>query len=998
MRYTLVNRHPGSMDSFAELLRRHRAAAGLTQEDLAERAGLSVRGVSDLERGLRPHPRPDTVRRLADALRLSDANRRDLGAAATPAPTSPFDTPLPPTVTRMAAIGLVGRSRALDVLLDALPDGGSAGGQTVLVGGEAGVGKTRLAAEVAQVAHSRGTLVLWGTSYAQEGEGPFGCIVEALDRALAGQARPGRGAVAGRYPVLARLIPALLFESAPATADAGGEPGRLAAEVVHLLEDLSGGGPLLLVFDDLHLADVDSIHLVHHLARQAGGRPWTLIGTYREEGVAPGSDLQGLIADTARERLLASLDLLRLPPSDCDDLARSLLPGYPIEPAVLVSLYRRSLGNPLFLQELVRAERDDGTIRLVEGQWRASGPGEPTVPRGVRELIAARVDRMGETVRDVLALAALAGSDCSLDLLRAASRDWIPDDVFLAALDRALTGRILDEQGDGYVFHHPLMRLALTERLPRHRRAQLHGLLAAAIERRDPDDAERLAFHYRAAGDLGKAMIYLLGAGERAEGVFAHDTAEGHFRTLLATAEACGDLGYRAAAQERLGRVLATTGRYDEALVMLEAAASACNDAESTGRIEAMIGGVHLGLGTPDQGIARVRPVLDRLESVVSAPILLTLYGTLGSLLFVLGRHDEQIAVARRAVDLAEVEGGARLRAATKAQYGLALLTVWRRDEGWRVLEEAASLAESVDDLATLGTALNNAAWVHEIRGEMGQSAALFRRALEAARRLGNPIQVAFFTNALGRNAFWAGDWHQARVHLQDAERMSRAAGRSWLSPYPLLELGRLSLATGDERAAAEHLETALALAEGHADRQASGTARALLAELSIRQGRPEHAVSLVAAAGVRTDWDPDTVDAPLTLPLVLAWALSRTGEMRSARDLVGRVLDQARRGGELMVLADALRLQGLIVLETDRGAAVRAFEEGAALARRLGYRYAEARTLRAWSRACARNGDAEAARQRLEAGLDIFRRLGATASIAETERLLAELKRRGEE
>lgn len=486
---------------------------------------------------------------------------------------------LPEAVRHPPPGPLVGRERALSALLGHLAQSRAGAGSTILVGGEAGVGKSRLASEVAREAAGRGALVLWGASYQQEGQLPYGPFVEAIEAYLADRPAAERRRFAVTYPELTALIAALVPATAPTppATDLETERARLFAAVARWFEALSAAQPLVLVLDDLHTADAASVQLLHYLARVAPRHRWLLLGTYREEDLVPGSTFQQLCATATRAGLCHRLDLLRLARQDCDRLIDSLLPGGSADPPLLERLYMLSLGNPLFARELVSALREQSGIDQQDGRWRVADEQAIGVPLQVRALVASRIDRLGEDARRALALAAVAGMHTAFAVLRAASD--LPEGPLLDALDLALAAQVLEERGDGYAFRHPLFRAALYDRLSRPRRAQLHAALARALEGPGvgasdgpPEMVEALAHHWTEAGEPARAVPYLVRAGEHAARLYANVEAVARFRQALALLEGTGASvpdrqAHRAALGERLGDLHALGGETPAAWV-----------------------------------------------------------------------------------------------------------------------------------------------------------------------------------------------------------------------------------------------------------------------------------------------------------------------------------------------------------------------------------------------------------------------------------------------
>jgi DNA-binding SARP family transcriptional activator len=372
------------------------------------------------------------------------------------------------------AAPFVGRQLLLERLGDELRQADAGSGRMILLSGEAGVGKSRLAAEFAADARARGCCVLCGGSAEHANHLAYGPFAVALESYVADRSDAERGELAQRFPALAPFVPSLGIgiQPRPLRNRAGDEQLYLVPEIVRLLTNLAEDRTVILVLGDLPSLDRSSLSLLGYLARLAAQRRWLIVGTYRYESVAPGSQLRRLIDAAERERLCVRLELEQLARPDCDRLVRALLPGQSVAETVFEYVWGRSLGNPLFVEELLR-------------EWQRSPSPSPLVPAGVRSLVGARMAPMKESARRVLSLAAAAeGHEITLPELRlgaAALKPPVSDAALFDALDRALELRMLEERDGSYAFRHPLVRAALYEDLPKHRRDELHAALARAL-------------------------------------------------------------------------------------------------------------------------------------------------------------------------------------------------------------------------------------------------------------------------------------------------------------------------------------------------------------------------------------------------------------------------------------------------------------------------------------------------------------------------------------
>jgi tetratricopeptide (TPR) repeat protein len=309
--------------------------------------------------------------------------------------------------------------------------------------------------------------------------------------------------------------------------------------------------------------------------------------------------------------------------------------------------------------------------------------------------------------------------------------------------------------------------------------------------------------------------------------------------------------------------------------------------------------------------------------------------------------------------------------------------------EALAALEHAARLAEGADDLDTWCDALSELGWVHLTQGTFARSKRYWERALAIAERLDDPVEVAFSAAGLGLLAFHAGDWILARAHLERALSLSRQADASWHAPVFVAALAHLCLVEGAWEEAAPHLDAVQALALRRLDLPAHCWTQSVLAERDLLEGHP-------AAAQARLASLPES-SYPWLEALGLATIGARVqldlGDLDGAQTRASRYLTPVPARQRCPMRADALWVRAMVLIRQQRWAdAEGALEEGLVLARSLPYPYAEAHLLHAHGIMCCQKGTMAPARERLEAALAIFRRLGARKDVEVTELLLATL------
>jgi DNA-binding SARP family transcriptional activator/class 3 adenylate cyclase/tetratricopeptide (TPR) repeat protein len=436
-------------------------------------------------------------------------------------PSTEVRVPLPPLLAGEGRGTFVGRSDAGTELEAEWAGVREQGLRVVVLAGEPGIGKTRLATEFARGVHERGATVLAGSSH-EETHVPYQPFVEALRHYIA-CCPPAELAVqvTPRRAQLAAILPELEDSRSPYGPTGLGaeqERFRLFEAVSSLLADAAHLRPLVLFLDDLHWADQSSLLLLRHLTRSAKSAPLMVLGTYRPVEVSDEHPLAAALAELRRSRALERLSLSGLGEAEVAELIMGRT-GQQVPRGFVRRVTDRSEGNPFFIEELLH---DVG----AESDWSAAAGG---VPDSVRDLLLRRLRDLGDDCRQALSVAAVAGRDFELDVLGRVLQH--PRDRLIDLIEEAIDADVLVEPAQlvgRLSFSHALFRETIYEQLSATRKAAIHGRIAAAIEEaptdRPDERAGTLAYHYRAAGELRKAFDYHRQAATAAERVHAQET------------------------------------------------------------------------------------------------------------------------------------------------------------------------------------------------------------------------------------------------------------------------------------------------------------------------------------------------------------------------------------------------------------------------------------------------------------------------------------------
>jgi DNA-binding CsgD family transcriptional regulator len=752
---------------------------------------------------------------------------------------------------------LIGREHDLATLLPALDDAAAGHGSEIVLYGAGGVGKTRLAEAIVEDARRRGFRIIAGRAFPFASGVPYALFADAFMPLV-------RGLDAGALTTLTRGAEAELSLVLPGLGAGGRVPhsddpaelrGRLLWTVTEFVGRLAAREPLLLLFDDLHWADLSTLELLHFLARQAQHMSVLIIGTYNETERGQRPELRQM------EQSLLSMGVARVhyvAPLSEHETAELVRRAFGVHEAVVrdfcALLFSWTRGNVFFVRETLQSLVESGRLqRREDGRWTGWDQAELELPGTVRDAVAARLDRLGTEARAVADVAAVIGTRFDHELLRAAIGG--DDAALLTGIDELRRLHVIMESGSGgelrYDFAHPLLREAIYAALGTARTRMLHRSVAEALERRygvaAPAHADDLAFHFARAetGALEpKAVGYLFAAGRHALDRFADREAAMYLR-------------------------LALDRWTPDAAVARDAIVSALARA-------------HQRLGEHDAAIELIQQLLPAHRPDADAAGAAALHRRLGQAYYWSGRHVEALHHYRTGAALVVPHGGpdeAVLRLAT----GVCLQELGRADEAHDEIRVALAIAEAVGDTALLARTHRALLLLHIWTGPPDEGRRHGARAVELAREAGDAATEFYSEWGLAVLEGLTGHTDRMASHLEATERIAEQL-RSPLLQLWTAELSiELNAATGDWDRGIEIGEYAIRLAR-------SLNQRTLLPRLLVWTGLIHLGRSEMDSARACFDeaWDvsgADRADGPIDVHSVVPAHIGRAAYHLYNRD-----------------------------------------------------------------------------------------------------------------
>jgi DNA-binding CsgD family transcriptional regulator/Tfp pilus assembly protein PilF len=911
----------------------------------------------------------------------------------------------------LAPLPHVGRSAELAQLADWLAEISRGQGSLQLIAGQGGIGKTRLVKSVAERAEREGWTVAIGRVYSVESGVPYAAWSDALTTMLRAMEPGARGVLTRGGGWLGTICPAFATDGAAPALDAEAQrdgKARLLWNFAQFLSRVAERHPVLIVLENLHLADSASLELLHFVSRQIGTSRVAIIGTYNEAELDHNPALRDMEQSLLALGAARLLRLEALSQADVEQLVGlAFAVDHPTARQLAGRLYAWTRGNPFFVEETLKSLVESGRLFQREGRWLGWEVQELDLPRSVRSAVSKRLDRLDTNARTVAGIAAVVGARVGFRTLLDASE--LPKDALLGALDELVRAGILVESGapvGSYDFAHPITQDVVYAGLGAARARLLHAAVAQSLEAQLGASAiahaDILAFHYSRcdpSADEGKAVRYLAAAGRDALARHADRAAADYLSAALERHPGGEDahalLDGLAQARQRLGD-------YDGAMALWQRArtdALSASHVARSARIERRMGLACYWTGRFEEALAHFDAALHSAagapDDAQRAQILINrgaCWQSLGKPDAAERDLDEALAIARR---LAEPGLLAR------AHRALLFLRIFvgPPDRARQHGEEAVVIAQQCGDKTVEWSAHYGLATLAGLTGDGTGTVRHLEVAERLADELQSPVMRVHTDEVAMQYAFGAGNWDAGLAMAERSIAMARALNQRALLPRLLVWVTRFYTARGEYDVARKCLDEAWELGVARAQRgrpvevHTQIAVFAGLASYHLMVGDYSRAVEIGQQGLEVADRAGYAVWAIYPLLPITAEAAFYKRDVETGRALRDRMQREAERLGHKLGLVWVRAGDGLIArLKNDHAAAAALISQSIEDLERIPWVYDAARLRRWLADVLIRLGDEEGGIRELRRSHDVCARLGARVELDRAREMMKRL------
>lgn len=708
----------------------------------------------------------------------------------------------------------VDREEELEDIKQHLEESIKGSGRTLFIVGEAGIGKSRLIAEIGVYAASRNVMALRGRCLYEENMEPYLPFIDAFGKYISGRRRDteweegkevqtpddyfsmGLVGIAGGtassqdlmeqpYETTEGLVPMGLLPLGEEDAELSSkirkinlqqERTRLFEALSQLVVDISERQPLLLVLEDLQWADDGSLKLLHYLARNIQNSRVMICGAYRPEDIESSKGESHPLSKTLRrmrpEKLFYEIMLDRFDEGSTALMIESMLKKQDIPEAFTRKLYEESEGNPFFIEEVVRSLVNEGLIDVKDYSWKLKfDPSRIHIPGTIRDVIGRRIDRLDGGTKAVLGYASVIGNRFTFEALHSISD--VSEEELIDSIDALIAANIIHEdptsREERYRFDHTQIREVIYNGMSRSRRRLMHKKIGYIIENINKNRLDEvvynLAHHFYEGKDTEKTLTYAIKAGEKATKAFAPEDALSYYSMALEALERLEETKEnkekRIDLLKKLGEISFNLSEWGLALEFYKRAVNLCDEIEDDA---------------------------NRAESLRKTGYVLN---RMGNWKLAYQNFEQSLDISKK---LGDKFGMA------DAHRGLGYIH-WRSGEYEDAIahyNKCIQLSMEISDMHTIALAFIELGNVHIETGDIDKAIEYYNRSLKELEPIGDYSEMARAYNNLGDSYLKRGNHDKAIEYFKKCEEMGKRIGRKDIVGWSLFNSGEAYALKGD--------------------------------------------------------------------------------------------------------------------------------------------------------------------------------------------------------
>ncbi|MEM3395940.1 MAG: tetratricopeptide repeat protein [Thermoplasmata archaeon] len=702
---------------------------------------------------------------------------------------------------------MVDREKELAVLKNVMEICSEGKGGTVLICGDVGVGKTRLASEFAEMCRSEGFIILSSICIGNN-EPAYLPVLSALQN----HAKKVREQAEMYVPIgLAGFQSIEIEEPNPDTM--ARERTRMLEHLLHQFIAIAKKQPVMLLIDDLHLADSATLSFLHYLARNIRNEKIVVVATYVEEFANAETAFAKTIRNMNIERLCTVLKLGNFSEKEVRQIVAQL--GLEQTEEIASYVYDRTSGNPFFVVEFLIAIQNAG-LREIDAIKNME------LPDTVKDLVKFRFSKLTEKTRKVLTFCAVLGRVFEYEVLREVT--GLNEEELLDAIDELRTQNFLvetEEFEEGYKFASNTAHEVIYDGITGARRRIMHQKTAEVLEKLHGDDEQfwsAMARHYREGGNRSKFLVYAVKAGKSAARKFANVEAVELFDSVLEMlGETEVEIKQKVEILWELAEVLEVEGRYDKALEMLSKRIDytlQSNPIEA-GKSHRKMAEIYIFRGEYENALREVERAEQLLTGISDADFeLARVWSTKGYVYERKGEYIKAIECQKRALEVFEKKNAEKEAGNANHRIGACYWYTGEYEKAIEFYQKALEIRKKINDLRGIASTYTNIGVVHYSMGSYDEAIEFYLKGAEIQSKMGDAWGMAMVYNNLGLVYSNKGEYEKATEYYLKSLAIEEKIGDMWGVEWSYQNLGVLYRDRGDHQKALEFYSKSLAIGE----------------------------------------------------------------------------------------------------------------------------------------------------------------------------------------